>query len=100
MNMDVTLDAKRVVAPDYLPVQALAFRVVVNNGGATARPLTLALIGGGSITGEMAVDGQTDVPKMRAALKGTNIEPGMFFRNSRYSDTTKGWIQEQHSLMA
>jgi len=99
MNMDVTLDAKRVVAPDYLPVQALAFRVVVNNGVATARPLTLALIGGGSITGEMAVDAQTDVPKVRAALKGTNIELGMFFRNSRYFDTTKGRIQGQVSLM-
>ena len=28
MNMDVTLDAKRVIAPAYLPVQALSFRVV------------------------------------------------------------------------
>ncbi len=27
MNMDVTLDAKRVIAPPWLPVQALAFRV-------------------------------------------------------------------------
>jgi len=41
MNMDVTLDAKKVVAPDYLPVQALAFRVLINNGVATAKPLTL-----------------------------------------------------------
>ena len=99
MNMDVTLDAKRVVAPDYLPVQALNFRVLLNNGVATARPLTLALIGGGTITGEMGVDAQTDVPKVRAALKGTNIELGMFFRNSRYFDTTKGRIQGQVSLV-
>ena len=54
MNMDVTLDAKRVVAPDYLPVQALAFRVLLNNGVATVKPLTLALVGGGVIAGEMA----------------------------------------------
>ena len=84
MNMDVTLDAKKVVAPDYLPVQALAFRVLINNGVATAKPLTLSLIGGGTIAGELAIDAQTDLPKVRAALKGTNIELGMFFRNSRY----------------
>ncbi len=99
MNMDVTLDAKKVVAPDYLPVQALAFRVLVNNGVATAKPLTLSLIGGGTVAGELSVDAQTDVPKVRAALKGTSIELGMFFRNSRYFDTTHGKIQGQVSLV-
>jgi uncharacterized protein involved in outer membrane biogenesis len=98
MNMDVTLDAKKVVAPDYLPVQALAFRVLINNGVATAKPLTLSLVGGGAIAGELAIDAQTDLPKVRAALKGTDIELGMFFRNSRYFDTTKGKIQGQVSL--
>lgn len=98
MNMDVTLDAKRVIAPDYLPVQALSFRVLVDNGRATVRPLSLALVGGGSIAGEMAIDAQSDEPKVRAALKGTNIELGMFFRNSRYFDTTKGKVQGQVSL--
>jgi uncharacterized protein involved in outer membrane biogenesis len=98
MNMDVTLDAKRVVAPDYLPVQALAFRVVINNGVATAKPLTLSLVGGGTIAGELAIEAQTDVPKVRATLKGTNIELGMFFRNSRYFDTTHGKIQSQVAL--
>ncbi len=47
MNMDVTLDAKRVIAPAYLPVQALSFRVVVQEGVATAKPLTLILLGDG-----------------------------------------------------
>ena len=98
MNMDVTLDAKKVVAPDYLPVQALAFRVLINNGVATAKPLTLSLIGGGTIAGELAIEAQTDLPKVRATLKGTNIELGMFFRNSRYFDTTKGKIQGQVAL--
>ena len=65
---------------------------------ATAKPLTLSLIGGGTIAGELAIDAQTDVPKVRAALKGTNIELGMFFRNSRYFDTTKGKIQGQVAL--
>ena len=37
MNMDVTLDAKKVIAPPWLPVQALAFRVVILNGVATVK---------------------------------------------------------------
>ena len=39
MKMDVTLDAKRVVAPSYLPVQALAARVQLAEGRALVQPL-------------------------------------------------------------
>jgi uncharacterized protein involved in outer membrane biogenesis len=92
MNMDVSLDARRVVAPDYLPVQALAFRVLINTGVATVKPLTLSLVGGGTIAGDMQIDAQTDDPKVRTNLKGTNIELGAFFRNSKYFDTTHGQI--------
>ena len=98
MNMDVTLDARRVVAPDYLPVQALSFRVLVENGRATVRPLNLALIGGGTVAGELGVDAAPDVPKVHAALRGTNMELGMFFRNSKYFDTTRGRIEGQVTL--
>jgi uncharacterized protein involved in outer membrane biogenesis len=93
MNMDVSLDAKRVVAPDYLPVQALAFRVLINNGVATVKPLTLSLVGGGTIAGSMSIDARTDDPRVQADLKGSDIELGAFFRNSQYFDTTHGKIQ-------
>ena len=98
MNMDVTLDARKVIAPDYLPVQALSFRVLVNNGVATARPLTLALVGGGTIAGELAIDARTDDAKVRANLKVADVELGAFFRNSRYFDTTHGKIQGRVNL--
>lgn len=98
MNMDVTLDARRVVAPNYLPVQALAFRVLVDNGNATVKPLTLSLVGGGSVQGEMGVDARTDDPKVRANLQATNVELGMFFRSSQYFDTTHGKIQGRVAL--
>jgi uncharacterized protein involved in outer membrane biogenesis len=98
MNMDVTLDAKRVVAPAYLPVQALAFRVLINDGVATVKPLTLALVGSGSVTGELGIDARTDVPRVHADLRGADMELGMFFRNSRYFDTTRGRIQSHVSL--
>ena len=98
MNMDVTLDAKHVVAPSYLPVQALSFRVVVDNGQATARPLTLAVLGGGTITGELAIDARTDDPKVRTSLALGDIELRNFFRNSRYFDTTYGKVQGRVAL--
>ncbi len=93
MNMDVTLDAKRVVAPAYLPVQALAFRVVLENGVATAKPLTLSVLGGGTIAGEMAIDARTDTPRVRTGLRITDLEIRNFFRDSRYFDATYGKVQ-------
>lgn len=103
MNMDVTLDAKRVIAPSYLPVQALSFRVVVQDGQATAKPLTLILLGdgqggagpggAGKITGELVVDARTDTPKVRTNLALADIELRNFFRNSPYFDATYGKLQ-------
>ena len=99
MNMDVTLDAKRMIAPAYLPVQALSFRVVVQDGVATAKPLTLILLGdgqsagAGKITGELVVDAKTDTPKVRASLVLSDIELRNFFRQSRYFDATYGKVQ-------
>jgi uncharacterized protein involved in outer membrane biogenesis len=93
MNMDVTLDARKVVAPDYLPVQALSFRVLINNGVAKVNPLKLAVLGGGAIAGELGIDARTDTPKVHANLRGNGIELKTFFRNSRFFDTTQGKIQ-------
>ncbi len=98
MNMDVTLDAKRVIAPSYLPVQALSFRVVVQDGVATAKPLTLILLGdgqssAGKIAGELVVDAKTDTPKVRTSLVMSDVELRNFFRNSKFFDATYGKVQ-------
>ncbi len=99
MTMDVTLDARRVIAPPYLPVQALAVRVVVQDGIATARPLTLVLPGDASSThpgrveGELVVDARSDTPRVRTALALRDIELRNFFRGSRYVDATYGRLQ-------
>jgi uncharacterized protein involved in outer membrane biogenesis len=99
MNMDITLDARRVVAPAYLPVQSLSFRVLLENGVAKVNPIKLALIGSGSITGEMGIDARTDVPRVHANLTGTGIELKTFFRNSRFFDTTQGGVQGHVNLV-
>jgi AsmA family protein len=104
MNMDVTLDAKRVIAPSYLPVQALSFRVVVQDGVATAKPLTLILLGdgqsagAGKIAGELVVDAKTDTPKVRASLVLSDVELRSFFRDSRFFDATYGKVQGRVAL--
>ncbi|WP_178133654.1 AsmA family protein [Vineibacter terrae] len=98
MDADVTFDARRVIAPDYLPVQALAFRTLLNNGVATVKPLTLTLEDGSAIAGDVVIDAQADTPRIKTALAGSNIELGMFFRNSKYADTTRGRVQGRISL--
>ncbi len=99
MNMDVTLDAKRVIAPPWLPVQALAFRVLIQDGNATVKPITLSVLGGGTIAGEMGIDARTDDPKVKANLRATDIELKNFFRQSRYFDATQGKIQGRLALV-
>lgn len=98
MNMDVTLDAKKVIAPPWLPVQALAFRVVILNGVATVKPLSMSVFGGGTIQGELVMDARTDTPKVRANLRAGDIEFKNFFRESRYFDATQGKIQGRLAL--
>jgi hypothetical protein len=97
MNMDVSLDAKHVVAPSYLPVNALAFHVHVDNGVATVRPLKLA-VAGGSIAGELGIDARTDDPHVRAALALNGLDLGAFFRGSRFFDSTHGKVQGRIDL--
>jgi len=98
MNMDVTLDAKRVISPPWLPVQALAFRVLIQDGNVTVKLLTLSVMGGGTIAGEMGIDARTENPKMTANLRATDIELKNFFRQSRYFDATQGRIQGRVAL--
>jgi len=71
----------------------LSFRVLINNGVATANPIKLAVLGGGGITGELGIDARTDTPKVHANLRGDGIELKTFFRNSRFFDTTQGRMQ-------
>ncbi len=89
MNMDVSLDAKQVVAPSYLPVQSLMTRVQVANGRATVRPLNMGF-GGGKVTGELSIDAATPSPTSRVYLRFDGVELAAFFRGSRFFDTTDG----------
>jgi uncharacterized protein involved in outer membrane biogenesis len=92
MNMDVALDARRVVAPSYLPVQSIAARVRVENGRATVRPFSMGF-GNGKVDGELSIDGSTDLPTTRTNLRFDAIDLAAFFRDSRFFDTTNGKLR-------
>ena len=92
MNMDVTLDARRVVAPSYLPVQSIGARVQVENGRATVRPLNMGF-GNGRVEGELSVDASTDIPATRVNLRFDGVDLASFFRGSRFFDTTNGKLR-------
>ena len=97
MNMDVTLEARKVVAPDYLPVHGLMFHLVVEDGEARVQPLKLAF-GGGTLEGMLGIDARPDQPKVWTDLKGDNIDLAEFFRNTRFFDTTQGKLQARIHL--
>lgn len=97
MNMDVSLDAKKVVAPDYLPVNTLFFHVVIEEGKATVKPLKMSL-GGGTVEGALSVDAKPDTPKVDTNLKLEQIALAEFFRNTRFFDTTEGKLDGRIEL--
>ena len=97
MDMDVTLDAKRVVAPTYLPVQALAAKVQVSEGRARVEPFDMTLAGG-TVSGDLTIDARTDTPTAQADLRIRDADLAGFFRGSRFFDTTNGKVQGRIQL--
>jgi uncharacterized protein involved in outer membrane biogenesis len=97
MNMDVSLDAKKVVAPDYLPVDTLFAHVVIEDGHARVKPLKLGLAGG-TVEGTLGIDARPDQPKVDTDLKLGQIALAQFFRNTRFFDTTEGKLDGRINL--
>ena len=91
MDMEVTLDAKKVSAENYLPVQALAGTVTVRGGKATVKPLKIALAGG-SLEGAMSLDSNQKPSVAAADIKLRNVDLKAFFKGSQFFDTTEGKI--------
>jgi uncharacterized protein involved in outer membrane biogenesis len=98
MNMDVTLDARRVVAPAYMPVHALNARIHVEDGEAVVRPFEMAFAGG-RVSGALSVDARTDNPVTRADLQYAGVRLADFFRSTRYVDTTSGALKGHIALV-
>jgi len=91
MDMDVTLDAKKVNAAPYLPVKAITFNVKVDDGNAQLSKLNMA-VAGGTITGKMGLDARKDTPLATAELFAQNLDLATFFKGSEYVETTGGKV--------
>jgi AsmA family protein len=91
MDMEVKLDAKKVKAENYLPVQALAGTVTIRGGKAVVRPFKIA-IAGGSLEGALSLDSNRKPSVAAADLKMRNVDLKAFFRGTDFFDTTGGKI--------
>jgi AsmA family protein len=91
MDMDVTLDAKKVKAAPYLPVKAITFNVKVENGNAQVTKLNMA-VAGGSISGKLGLDARKDTPLATADLFLKDLDLTTFFQGSKYVETTGGKV--------
>lgn len=91
MDMEVTLDAKKVNAANYLPVQALTGTVTVRGGKATVKPLKIALAGG-SLEGALSLDSNQKPSVAAADIKLRNVDLKAFFKGSQFFETTEGKI--------
>ena len=89
MDMEVTLDAKKVNAENYLPVEALSGTVTVRGGKATVKPLKMA-VAGGSLEGAMSLDSNQKPSVAAADIKLRNLELKAFFKGSQFFETTEG----------
>jgi AsmA family protein len=81
-----------VTSAPYIPVQALAARVRVENGKAIVAPLRIA-VGRGTLRGTIQLDAQMDYPKAAANLIFQNVDLAGFFHDSRYFSTTQGKLE-------
>jgi uncharacterized protein involved in outer membrane biogenesis len=98
MDMDVTLDARRVISAPYLSVQAIKGRVKIDDGKADVDPLRITLAGG-IASGSMMLDARSDVPKAGANLRFDGLDLAAFFKGSRYFETTQGKLQGHINLL-
>jgi AsmA family protein len=91
MDMEVKLDAKKVTAEDYLPVQALAGTVTVRGGKAVVKPLKIA-IAGGSLEGALSLDSNHKPAVAAADVKLRSVDLKAFFKGSQFFEATEGKI--------
>ena len=92
MDMDVTLEARKVTAPSFVPVDSFKARIQITNGQVAVKPLTV-VFGGGAMAGEMTLDGQANPPRLHTNLQFQKVELATFFKGTPFFDTTRAQLQ-------
>ena len=98
MDMDVTLDAKKVNSQAYFAVASLKGHVKIDNGKAIIDPVKLG-VANGDVAGRMSLDSNTNPASVSTDLDLSNFDLAAFFKNSKYFDATTGKI-DGHVLLS
>jgi AsmA family protein len=91
MDMKVSLDARKVTAENYLPVQSLDGTVTIEGGKAVVDPLKIG-VANGTVEGTLSLDSNEDPAAAAADLKVSEADLQLFFRGTGFVDTTGGKI--------
>lgn len=91
MDMEVKLDAKKVTAENYLPIESLAGTVTIRDGKAVVKPFDMR-VAGGNVAGSLSLDSNPKPSVAAADLKMRDVDLQAFFQKTKYFDTTDGKI--------
>lgn len=91
MDMKVSLDARKVMAENYLPIQSLAGTVTIEGGRAVVDPLKMG-VANGTVAGALLLDSTKEPAAAAADIRVSDADLQLFFRGTDFVDTTGGKI--------
>jgi uncharacterized protein involved in outer membrane biogenesis len=97
MDMDVTLDAKKVNSQSYFAIASLDGHVKIDNGKAVVDPIKLG-VATGDVAGKMSLDSNPNPAAVSVDLTLTKLDLATFFKSSQYFDATSGKIDGRVQL--
>jgi uncharacterized protein involved in outer membrane biogenesis len=91
MDADVTFDAARILRPGSLPIESLSTHIRLDNGVLKLDPLH-AGVAGGTIAGNVQVDGNTDPMRLAFDLRARHLQLKQMFPTVQTMQSSFGEI--------
>lgn len=88
-DLDVRLRAKRITAPNNLPLDDMDSRFVLDRGLLTVDPLTFG-VAGGTIAGAISLDGRKDIPGVQTSITMRGLSLKSFFTGKAMQELFAG----------
>ncbi|OWT72733.1 MULTISPECIES: AsmA family protein [unclassified Achromobacter] len=97
MDADVSLEAKRIVQTDNLPITNLQAHVVLDNGVLTLRPLRFGMAGG-SLTADIQLDGSKRPMPASAKISARKLQLKQLFPGVKSMEKSLGELNGDAAL--
>lgn len=97
MDADVSLEAKRIVQTDDLPITNLQAHVVLDNGTLTLRPLRFGMAGG-SLTADIQLDGSKRPMPASAKISARKLQLKQLFPGVKSMEKSLGELNGDAAL--